>query len=158
MFWKDELFEQSTKTHLKKLSKEHISTYVLWEMNDGFWKNKLKVNWSLFYFTVFSLIWWYLDFFFQGVVITRDNVCFSLTTWLICVYISFADKETMKFIGYQLNFCERLLTHYQVALKLHLLTWNVCQTDCEFFSPDENATPARVRCSRDRQGRKKIKK
>ena len=119
MFEKDEFFELE----------------VMWEMNDGFWKNKLKVNWSLFYFTVFSLIWWSLDFFYQGVVITRDNVCFSLTTWLICVYISFADKKSMKFKGYQLNLCEILLTHYQMALKLHLLTWNVCQTDCEFFPP-----------------------
>ena len=34
----------------------------------------------------------------------------------------------------------------------------VSQTDCEFFSPDENATPARVRCSRDRQARKKNEK
>ena len=45
-----------------------------------------------------------------------------------------------------------------MALKLHLLTLNVCQTDCEFFSPNENATPARVRCSRDRQARKKNEK
>ena len=27
-----------------------------------------------------------------------------------------------------------------------------------FFPPNENATPARVRCSRDRQARKKMKK
>ena len=27
-----------------------------------------------------------------------------------------------------------------------------------FFPPDENATPARVRCSRDRQARKKYEK
>ena len=126
--WVEIIFKQ----YFKKMS--FLSKYVMWEMNDGFWKNKLKVNWSLFYFTVFSLIWWSLDFFFKIVVITRDNVCFSLTTWLICVYISFTDKKTMKFKGYQLNFSERLLTRYQMALKLHLLTWNVCQTDCEFFS------------------------
>ena len=97
-------------------------------------------------------------FFFRGVVITRDNVCFSLTKWLICVYISFADKETMKFKGYQLNFSERLLTHYQIWLSnyIYLLEMFVRQI-VNFFSPDENATPARVRCSRDRQARKKWK-
>ena len=43
-----------------------------------------------------------------------------------------------------------------MALKLHLLTRNVCQTDCEFFSPNENATPARVRAI-GKQGKKNEK-
>ena len=125
MFEKDEFFEQ-----------------VMWEMNDGFWKNKLKVNWSLFYFTVFSLIWWSLDFFYQGVVITRDNVCFSLTTWLICVYISFADKKTIKFKGYQLDFCERLLTHYHYGSQI-TSTYLKCLSDrlWIFFPPMKMQRP-----------------
>ena len=120
-----------------------------------------KINWEWIEvcFTLQCFPWFDdLLIFFQAVVITRDNVCFSLTTWLICVYISFTDKKTMKFKGYQTQFLWEIAHSLSNGSQI-TSTYLKCLSDrLWIFSPDENATPARVCCSRDRQARKKNEK